>query len=127
MSAVQAVNIGYSPRHAAPASNGWPLSSGMRLRGAVGVACAIALLGSGISAAVLRAGQDPVRDCAHGQHGTGCNGARAVHGVRPDRPELQVRIDSGAQFRLHGPTAVAVADGHLWITNSLGDSVTELG
>src|ERR1700747_16525 len=104
MSAVLAVNIGYSPRHASLPPGSRPVR--WRLRRTVVTLCVPALLGAGAAYAVVR-----VADWPDGGSGTRQN----------------VRVFSAIALGLHKPAGIAGAGHHLWITNSAGKSVTELG
>src|SRR6266567_4475638 len=101
MSAVLAVNIGYSPRHAgAPPGTGSP-SPRRRSRTIVLMLCAFALLCAGVTIAALRAASHATcadrRDCATGP---------------PAGP--RVVVYSAARLGLAGPAGLAQAGGKLW-------------
>ena len=99
-----AVNIGYSPRHAGLSAES--KRSRRRLQRTVATSCALALLGAGAAYGVLRVSRQPVRPSAAG---------RAVD------------VYASAGLGLREPADLTGAGHHIWITNSAGNSVTELG
>ncbi len=104
MSAVLAVNIGYSPRHAGHPPG--PEPPRLRFRGIVVILGVLVLLG-GAADAVLSALRRP-----------GSPPAAATG--------LTVHIYPATRLGLRGPADLTGAGGHVWITNSAGNSVTEL-
>lgn len=118
---MQAVNIGYSPRHAAPPSAKRPKlnSRWRRARLVVLLIVAFALLAAGVGVAIRSTASRRAAAC----HRTlTCGGLDEEAGR-----SLTVLIDSAASFGLHGPSAIAYCRGHLWVTNQVSDSVTEFG
>ena len=106
MSAVLAVNIGYSPRHAVLPPGSQPPRRGPRR--IVVILSVLALFSAGSAYGVLRA----VRLAA------GSPSAAAIgHGVH---------IYPATRLGLRGPASLTGAGQYLWITNSAGNSVTEL-
>ena len=99
-----AVNIGYSPRHAGLSAES--KRSRRRLQRTVAASCALALLGAGAVYGVLRVSRQPIRPSAAG---------RAVD------------VYALAGLGLREPADLTGAGHHMWITNSAGNSVTELG
>lgn len=104
MSAVLAVNIGYSPRHAVlpPGSQ----SPRRRPRRILVIVTVLALLGAGAAYASRLALLHPAQP-------------------RPARPAALVY--SSSRLGLQGPADLASDGRHIWITNSAGSSVTEVG
>jgi hypothetical protein len=118
MSVVQAVNIGYSPRHSAPPPGSVPPWRRLRTIAIFGVV--VVLLSGGVAIAILR-----------GEHHQGCtdrscaNTASSV--TLPTGPEQVVQIDSATSFGFDGPTGLTVTGGLIWVTNATGGTVTEFG
>src|SRR6185437_8982439 len=94
MGAVQAVNIGYSPKHAAPPPPPRPSPRMRRLRNLVLGVSAFGLLATGAGLAIARWARQPPEQCQ------GYPGCVAVSASRPPG----VVIDSGSAFGLHRPT-----------------------
>ena len=99
-----AVNIGYSPRHASWPPGPKPVRR--RLRRAVAILGVLGLLGAAVTFEVLRAADQPARSSAAG---------KGVH------------VFSEIALGLHKPVGLTGAGHRMWITNSAGNSVTELG
>lgn len=104
MSAVLAVNIGYSPRHASLPPESRPVRR--RLRRTIVAVCVPALFSAGGAYAALRVADQPDQGSATGP---------------------KVHVFSPIGLGLREPAGMAGAGHHLWITNSAGNSVTELG
>src|SRR5580704_11684900 len=118
MSVVQAVNIGYSPRHSAPPPGSVPPWRRMRTIAILGVA--VVLLSGGTAIAILRA-----------EHHQGCSGrscaTTASSVILPTGPAQVVQIDSATSFGFDNPTGLAVTGGLIWVTNATGGTITEFG
>src|SRR5690348_1624106 len=104
MSVVLAVNIGYSPRHAVAQPGTEPPRH--RVRRAMAIASVLALLAAGAGYLVFRTLRLPAQRTASGP---------VVH------------IYPATELGLREPADLIGAGGHLWITSSGGNSVTELG
>src|SRR5215813_13440383 len=99
-----AVNIGYSPRHASPPSRPTPVRP--RLRRTIVILGVLALLSVAGTVEVFRVAGQPDRS------------ATTAKGVR---------VFSESALGLREPAGLSGAGHRLWITNSAGNSVTELG
>ncbi len=108
MSAVQAVNIGYTPKHAAPPPPRRRQAGPKRWRILVLIVCCGALAASGIGYLALRSDRQPVRAASRSQAG-----------------QVDVVIDSTAAYGLHKPGPITVRHGHVWVADAARDSVTE--
>src|SRR5580658_7438846 len=120
MRAVQAVNIGYSPKHAAPPPVR-PPDGPRRLRTMALLLVAVALLSAG-TVAVLRSYDNPAL-CRSAVGTTDCPAGSGLSSASL----MRVMIDSGPAFGLREPAAITIGRGHLWLTDSVRDSVTEVG
>src|ERR1700683_2324934 len=114
MGAVQAVNIGYSPKHAAPPAPHRPPPR-LRFRVITLMVLALALLAAGTGIVALRSWEDRCLERA-----SGC-------GRSASAPPMRVLIDSSAAYGLRYPAAITVDHGHLWVADSAAGSVTEFG
>src|SRR5262245_48989194 len=103
MTAVLAVNIGYSPRHASLPPGLRPVRR--KLRRTIVAICVLTLLSAAGAYAALRIADQPHRASA---------------------ARLGVHVFSGISLGLRRPAGMAGAGQHLWITNRAGNSVTEL-
>src|ERR1022692_3967229 len=117
MSAVLAVNIGYSPRHAAPPPGPRSLPPPRRRRTIIGVLTVCALLGAGTTVMVLRVRQQAA-SCSRATGGAGCR--------QPTMPQVPA-VYSSTKFGFREPADMALAAGNVWITNQAGNSVTGFG
>ena len=139
---VQAVNVGYSPRHAAPVRRPRLPRRGRR-RGAAIVAAIVVVAAAGAaSEIVLHSVRHAAAPCALSPFGAGrfAGAAACAPPTAPKTPVKppkahpgstpppgiisQVSVLAGSAYQLNGPTALAAAGGRLWIASTLSDSVT---
>src|SRR3984957_19212800 len=111
---------GYIPRHSgrhAAAPHGWTAKK------TASVIAAVIMIGAGAAIVAAVSARLTPRACSGA--GGGCASAppaRSTLAVRKPAP----RVFADPADRLSGPSAAAAGGGRLWITNVLGNSVTEL-
>ncbi len=118
MSAVQAVNIGYSPKHAAKPPAPRSVSKLRRLRSMVLVVFAFALLAAGTGVVVLRTDRAAMSCRAV----TACTSR--VFGIDTGA-SLRVVIADRTVFGWRSPTAIGFCNGKFWVTDPAANSVAE--
>src|ERR1700733_7035059 len=131
------VNIRYTPRHspaavkaARKADSAVAPAQGNQRRGASRMQIAIisgtalALLAI-VTIFALQATPTDVKTCPRGTGALACSGTRASAANPPLTSVLSVQVLRGGRYSFDGPSAVADG-GALWVTNTLGNSVTRV-
>ena len=118
MSAVQALNLGYSPKHAAPPPLPRPDRPPRRRLGTLMlIVLGVALLSAGTGAVVILT--------AGGRH-AGCRANAGCYSPAA-RGSLRVVIDSAPAYGLRRPVAMTVCRGTIWVADVRSHLVTAFG
>ena len=130
MRIIQQPRSRYAPRHTAPGRAKPVLVARRRLRHALALTSSAILLTAALTAAAIVRPHTTISACPSGLTSAeggliaieGCPGQAAP--AVPPQPRAVVY--SGPRFGFSGPSDIAAGAGRLWVSNVLGNSVTQL-